>query len=291
MIESDCQSASYNRIWHRGLRTANFKTACAQVDVLSTPDFGTTIFLDGEVQSSEADQELYHEALTRPLQVCAVAPIRRVLIVGGGELCTLRSVLSWPSVEHVDMIDYDGEFVSWCKKNLVSWHKNTWMDSRAQIRHESIYDALKATEQPDPYDAIIVDMTDISLNSGKFLGEEAQFRELMRGLLGWLAPHGSLAAYIGMWIPAKSNAMIHCMETLLEEAAHHNSKYYMQPYRLHIPSFGTGEALFALVNEDGWNDTRLAWDMVPRAGHFHFAEAMRSVIFDVPAPAWWTTVR
>lgn len=165
------------------------------------------------------------------------------------------------------------------------------MDSRAQIRHESIYDALKATEQPDPYDAIIVDMTDISLNSGKFLEEEAQFRELMRGLLGWLAPHGSLAAYIGMWIPAKSNAMIHCMETLLEEAAHHNSKYYMQPYRLHIPSFGTGEALFALVNEDGWNDTRLAWDMVPRAGHFHFAEAMRSVIFDVPAPAWWTTVR
>lgn len=287
MIESDCQSASYNRIWHRGLHVANFKTACARVDVLSTPDFGTTIFLDGEVQSSEADQELYHEALTRPLRVCAGAPIRRALIVGGGELCTLREVLKWPDLEHVDMIDYDGEFVSWCKKNLVAWHKNTFMDSRAHIRHESIYEALRNTDV-EPYDAIVVDMTDISLNSANFAAEEEQFRTLMRGLLGWLAPHGSLVAYVGMWIPHKSAAMVQCMEAAVEEGAHHDPKYYIQPYRLHIPSFGTGEALFVLINEDGWNNTRLAWDVAPRAAHFHAAEAVRSVIFDVPAPDWWS---
>ncbi len=287
MREVDCQERSYNRVWDDEHVVADFETPCARVQVLDSPDFGTTIFLNGEIQSSAADQELYHEALTVPLRACATEPIRRALIVGGGELCTLRAVLNWPNLEHVDMIDYDGEFVQWCKSNLVDWHRNTFMDERAHIMHEDIFSALEHSE-PEPYDAIIVDMTDISLNMENFITDVDRFRTLISGLLMWLAPHGSVAAYMGMWIPAKADAMIHLMNVMRNVTAEHSPEYNVQPYRVHIPSFGSGEALFALANEFGWSTTPYSWPAAAR--HFHFSESVRSVIFDVPAPAWWNSL-
>lgn len=265
MQESDDQASSYNRVWHAGLGVSSFRTACAKVDILSTPDFGTVIFLDGEVQSSSADQETYHQTLTWPALTSRASAPSNALIVGGGELCTLRQVLKYPGIKSATMIDYDAEFVAWCKKNLVAWHKNTWMDSRATIKHEDIYGA-----DLDIYDTIIVDMTDLPLGSAAFAAEEPKFRQLVRKLLGSLTADGVMTMYLGMWIDHKSEAMKRAIAIIKEIVG---SSREVVPYRRHIASFGTGEAFFCLVGKDGWFTRR-------GADHFGGCEVSRAVLFD-----------
>ena len=63
-----------------------------QVAVLRSPVFGKMLVLDGDTQSSQADERIYHETLVHP--ALAGADDRRdVLILGGGEGATLREVL------------------------------------------------------------------------------------------------------------------------------------------------------------------------------------------------------
>lgn len=274
--EYDDQNSSYSRIWNSEHLVADFETACCRVQILDTPDFGRTIFLDGEVQSSAADQAFYHEALVIPAFACASEPGRNVLIVGGGELCTLRQVLRQPSVGAVTMIDYDEEFVEWCKRELVSWHQNCWRDERATIMHSDIYEVLRSPPPIYLYDTIIVDMTDVGLAADDF--DEGRFITLLEGLDGRLAPDGTLTMYVGMWIPHKSEVMQRCVDLARECFAGR----VVQPYRTYVPSFGCGEAFFLSVSEFGWNTSRLGW----RDGqHFHFEDSLRSVLWSEPA-AW-----
>lgn len=268
MEESDCQSKSYVRVW-RGDKV-EFQTARAKVTVLETADFGKTIFLDGEIQSCAADEAMYHETLTRPALVCSSRLIENVLIVGGGELCTLRNVLTWPAVKSVTMIDYDGEFVEWCKSNLTSWHGGAHLDPRVKIYHEDIFTTGLLDDGAAAYDAIILDMTDISLNDWE--GDVAAFGRLFVRLLPVLAPGGAISMYLGMWIPYKSAAMRACIEAMTRQLEDWGRPLCVQPYRRYIPSFGTGEALFAVVSEVGWPDAE-AWGA---GGHFDLVEARRA---------------
>jgi spermidine synthase len=285
ITEFDDQNSSYSRIWNSEHVVADFETDCCRVQVLDTPDFGRTIFLDGEVQSSAADQEFYHDALVAPAFICGAEQGRNVLIVGGGELCTLKAVLRFPTVEHVTMIDYDGGFVDWCKENLVSWHGNCWRDERVSIEHSDIYGVLQLwanghspffhKEPAAPlFDTIVVDMTDVGLAPAEF--DEGRFITLLEGLDARLAADGTLTMYVGMWIPHKSEVMKRCVQAARECFIGR----HVQPYRVYVPSFGTGEALFLMVSKYGWNMSRLGWSS---ARHFRFEDGLRSVLWSEPA--------
>lgn len=274
MEESDCQSKSYVRVWQGD--KVEFQTARAKVSILETADFGKTLFLDGEIQSSAADEAMYHETLTKPALVCAARPVENVLIVGGGELCTLRNVLTWPAVKSVTMIDYDAELVDWCKSNLT-WHGGAHLDPRVKICHEDIF-TTGLLDCGAQYDAIILDMTDISLND--WTEDVAAFGRLFGRLLQRLAPGGAISMYLGMWIPYKSVAMKACIETMTRQLEDYGRPLCVQPYRRYIPSFGTGEALFAVVSEVGWPDAD-GWGV---SGHFDFAEAQRAAVW--PVDTW-----
>lgn len=274
MEESDCQSKSYTRVWTGP--SLEFQTDRAKVTVLETTDFGKTLFLDGEIQSCAADEAMYHETLTKPALVCATRPVEHVLIVGGGELCTLRNVLTWPTVKSVTMVDYDAEFVDWCKSNLTSWHHDAHLDPRVRIIHEDIF-TTGLLDSDQEYDAIILDLTDISLNVWE---EDVEaFRRLMERLLPRLAAGGAMTMYLGMWIPYKSAAMQACVRAIARLLEGAGRPLCVQPYRRYIPSFGTGESLFALISENGWPDVE-AWGAT---GHFDFAEARRAVEWSVDA--------
>jgi spermidine synthase len=231
--ETDCQQKSYERLW-TGRQVADFHSKCAHVQVLDTADFGRTIFLDGEIQSSAADQEFYHETLVRP--AFRDGPKHRVLIVGGGECATLVQVLKDPDVAKVTMVDYDGEFVGWCKENLADWHYNSWRDERVTMLHEDIYKYLDTCNEM--FDAIIVDMTDISVDFHP--EEEAALNKLISGLKSVLAPAGTIRMYVGMWIRHKSSDLARALNLL---------KLFgqLEVERVYIPTFGTGESLFATI--------------------------------------------
>ena len=68
------------------------RTAFQEVLILDTHDYGKMLIIDGQPQSAEEDEYIYHEALVHPAMLTHPAP-RRVLIIGGGEGATLREVL------------------------------------------------------------------------------------------------------------------------------------------------------------------------------------------------------
>ena len=63
-----------------------------QIEILQTEYYGRCLVLDGEVQSYEADEHIYHESLVHPALLLHGDP-RKVLVIGGGEGATLREVL------------------------------------------------------------------------------------------------------------------------------------------------------------------------------------------------------
>jgi spermidine synthase len=67
----------------------SFKTIRAQVDIITNPYFGRMLFIDEVLQSSRADEEIYHLAVTKSISANVPA---RVLIVGGSEGAVSRDL-------------------------------------------------------------------------------------------------------------------------------------------------------------------------------------------------------
>ena len=133
------------------------RTQFQDVAVIDTEKFGKLLVLDGDTQSAQYDEYIYHEALVHPALTLHPNP-RRVLVIGGGEGATIREVLRHPMVERVTMIDIDGELVEQCKLLLPEWHQGAFADPRVDLRYEDGF-AYVATSR-DSFDIIIIDIGD-----------------------------------------------------------------------------------------------------------------------------------
>ncbi len=145
-------------IYHRVKRElASVKTEFQHLKLIDTYHFGQVIILDGKIQSAEADEYIYHEALVHPALIGHPEP-RHVLVLGGGEGATLREVLRYSIVERVVMVDIDKEFVEFCKRHLHKWHNGSFFDKRASINFADAWDFIKSTRER--FDVIIADISD-----------------------------------------------------------------------------------------------------------------------------------
>lgn len=133
------------------------RTQFQDVAIIDTEKFGKLLVLDGETQSAQSDEYIYHEALVHPALTLHPNP-RQVLVIGGGEGATLRELLRHPTVERAVMIDIDGELVEQCKVLLPEWHQGAFADPRVELRYEDGF-AYVATSA-DSFDIIIIDICD-----------------------------------------------------------------------------------------------------------------------------------
>ncbi len=124
-----------------------------------SPAQGVCVALDGDVQSCEVDEALYHEALVHPAMLLHPRP-RRVLIMGGGEGATAREALRHPSVEEVVMVDIDAAFVDLCRRHLASWNARAFADTRLDVQCRDINEYLE--EAGSGFDVVIGDLVDFS---------------------------------------------------------------------------------------------------------------------------------
>lgn len=133
------------------------KTAYQDVEIVIFEEYGLSLILDGLVQSAEADEAFYHEALVHPAMITHGSP-ERVLIIGGGEGYTLREVLRYRSVARAVMVDIDGELVELAKKYLSRISGGSLEDPRAEV---VIMDGLEYVDKASgPFDVVILDLTD-----------------------------------------------------------------------------------------------------------------------------------
>ncbi len=204
-----------------------------QVAVISTPVFGKMLILDGDTQSSQGDEKIYHESLVHPA-LAGAADRSGVLILGGGEGATLREVLRNPDVKRCTMVDIDGLVVDLSKKYLPEWANGAFEDPRA---HVVIGDALAYMREHDErYGVIISDLTEpLEDSPSNFLFNEEVFRLIKSRLTdgGIYVLQASTAAF--------NNYSLHCkMSRTLRRHYKHVTSFFQ-----FVPAFDTDWAFLA----------------------------------------------
>jgi len=212
----------------------HFYTEKQLVELLETPHWGKMLFMDGVLQSSTADEVIYHNALVHPL-LSSIPLKSRILILGGGEGATAREVLRWP-VADVIMVDYDKEFVEFMKVNGMQWSKGAFNDARLQLVYE---DAWKFIKYRFEYDAVIVDLTDPDLK------KECWFFLLKEIIKSVRNSKGGFTMNAGLYLPWNTSSIKEIVEMIKRLCLENNDfKYYI--YTAFIPSFN-GEWTFITV--------------------------------------------
>ncbi|HTU81391.1 MAG TPA: hypothetical protein VMF61_04630 [Candidatus Acidoferrales bacterium] len=204
-----------------------------QVAIVETPAFGKMLILDGDTQSSQGDERIYHETLVHPA-LAAAGDRSEVLILGGGEGATLREVLRCPDVRRCTMVDIDGLVVDLSKRFLPEWSDGAFEDSRARV---IVGDALAfMRDDGDRYGVVISDLTEpLEDSPSNVLFNESVFRLIKSRLAdgGVYVLQASTAAF--------HNASLHCKmaRTLRRHYAH------VVSFFTHVPAFDTDWAFLA----------------------------------------------
>ncbi len=201
------------------------QTTFQHLNLYETFGFGKLLVLDGEPQSSEFDEDIYHEALVHPALVLSRNP-ESVLILGGGEGATLREVLRHLTVKKATMVDIDGEVVSVCKKELPGHSKGAFDDPRATV---IIDDAIKfLKETTERFGCVISDLTepDPETPSQGLLNEE-----LFRLIKSKMKADGVFAMQASHATRGKNARHLQYISILKKVWK------IVRPYRVFIPSF------------------------------------------------------
>ena len=119
---------TYHRIRKKVIRK---KTKFQLIEILDLYDFGRSLFINGNPQSCEGSEWVYHECLVHPaLLLGPVKKKKRVLVLGAGEGATARELLKYKSVSRITLVDVNKEAMDIFKKYLPMMHKGSFEPSQ-----------------------------------------------------------------------------------------------------------------------------------------------------------------
>lgn len=132
------------------------KTDYQELAVLDTIQFGRMLVLDGMVQTTIADEFVYHEMITHIPMHTHPNP-RNVLVVGGGDGGAVREIIKYPALEKVTLVEIDPEVVNASKKFLPEI-SSSLEDARVNVMIADGIEYVRSHEEA--FDVIIVDSTE-----------------------------------------------------------------------------------------------------------------------------------
>ena len=127
-----------------------------EILVFKSRTFGKCLVLDGCIQCTQRDEYCYQEMIAN-LPLMAHPNPKRVLIVGGGDGGVLREVIKHDCVEHVDLVDIDGDVIEVSKKFLPEMAES-YSSPKATVYVADGFQFLK--DHKATYDVIITDSSD-----------------------------------------------------------------------------------------------------------------------------------
>ncbi|HSX26075.1 MAG TPA: polyamine aminopropyltransferase [Chlamydiales bacterium] len=128
-----------------------------ELSIFENPLCGRVLAIDGIIQTTEADEAIYHEMMAH-VPLLAHGHAKSILIIGGGDGGLLREVLRHTTVQKAIVVEIDPSVIELSKKYLPSLSQGAFSDPRAQI---VIQDAAKyIKETKDTFDVILCDSTD-----------------------------------------------------------------------------------------------------------------------------------
>ncbi len=201
------------------------KSKYQEIIIADLEDFGRSLILDGYIQSSEADEFIYHESLVHPAMILHPSP-KKVLIIGGGEGAALREVLKHNTVEEVIMVDIDEDVIELSKEYLPMMHRNAFNNTKAKIL---VADGKKYIEETNErFDVIILDLTDPYSSP---IAQELYTAKLYRKIHSILSDDGVMVTQAG------SSFFFRNVYSEIKNAIGMVFPYILE-YQAWIPSFG-----------------------------------------------------
>ena len=166
------------------------KTDYQELVAFESATFGRMLVLDGAVQTTTADEFIYHEMMAHvPLLVHGRAA--DVLIIGGGDCGLAEEVLKHPVVARLTQVEIDPAVVEVARTHFAMMNAPVFTDGRFRLE---IADGVRyVAETEDRFDVVLVDSTD-PVGPGKVLFTE----EFYRSVQARLKPGGVLVNQCGV---------------------------------------------------------------------------------------------
>lgn len=165
------------------------KTEHQHLMIFHNAMLGRVMTLDGIVQTTEADEFIYHEMLAH-VPMVAHGAAKRVLIIGGGDGGMLREVCKHP-IESVTQVEIDQAVVDMSIEFLPNHSAGAYSDPRLNLVIDDGIEFLKSTEET--FDVIISDSTD-PIGPGEVLFSDTFYAHAKR----CLNPDGILVTQNGV---------------------------------------------------------------------------------------------
>ena len=230
------QSLTVDRLLHRE------HTGLHDLAIFENRLFGRVLALDGAIQTTEADEYVYHEMLAHPAILARKAALRcgpedrlDVLIVGGGDGGCLREALRHPEVR-ATQVEIDPRVVALAKAWLPALSAGAFDDPRAEL---VIADGARfVAETGRRFDVAIVDSTD-PVGPGAALFTEGFYRNCKRCLKdgGVLITQNGVPSLQGDELTASHTAF----RALFADPA-----FYLAP----VPTYNGGFMAFGWATDD-----------------------------------------
>ncbi|MEZ6189037.1 MAG: polyamine aminopropyltransferase [Planctomycetota bacterium] len=225
------------------------------------------LLLDGHLQFSSKDEARYHEALVHPAVASLGTPLRRALVLGGGDGMALRELLRYPQLEQVTLVDLDPEVTRLFTEEplLRALNRDSYHDPRVEAHNADALPWLEARD--DVFDLIVVDFPDPRSYSLNKLYTRSFYRLLSRHL----AQSGSLV--VQATSPYLAPRAFWCIATTIEDAG-----FRVSPFHAHVPSFGDWGFVLATPQDKGPPQT-----LAPVEGLSFLDDATLRSLFVFPA--------
>lgn len=153
------------------------RTPFQELIIFETRHFGRVLALDGIIQTTEADEFVYHEMMTH-LPMFAHGRVRDLLIIGAGDGGILREALRHKSLRRAVMVEIDGDVVAECARHMPGLNGGAFKNPRAEVIIGDGIDYVRKAPSGS-FDAVLVDSTD-PIGPGEVLFTDEFYRNCRR---------------------------------------------------------------------------------------------------------------
>lgn len=228
------------------------KSSYQMIDIFDTFEFGRILSLDGDLMITEKDEFIYHDMIVH-VPMAVNTTIKNVLVIGGGDGGTVRELLRYDSIEHVDMVEIDQEVVE-ASIQYLPFTASELLNERVTLHYEDGVSFVAGLE--NVYDLIIVDSTD-PFGPGEGLFSKGFYENCFTALTdeGILINQHESPYYEN---DAKEMVKSHRRIT--------NTFPVAKVYQFHMPTYPSGHWLFGfaskkydpeMIDAEKWNNLKI----------------------------------
>ncbi len=147
-----------------------------KIQFFNTHSFGKVLALDGTIQTTTADEFIYHEMMAHIPLLSHPNP-KDILIIGGGDGGILREVLKHTQIKKVTLVEIEKKVIDFSKKYLNQICRNSFQSKKLKL---VIADGAKFAESKSSlYDIAIIDSPD-PVGPAKVLFENKFYRNISK---------------------------------------------------------------------------------------------------------------